>query len=251
MLLKDTPPELQELISLCHYLPLIHFTIVLAFMIPHSHRRLLHYPFSGISHTLFTSMFSHKRILHMLVNYAGMGVFALPAVHYLVVEQRKGKTDLRQSTSVYHLLAFYISAGLFSGLASHVVTTHIFYPRFLSRLKELSGSSTSVLPKPSISDLEKVMRSLFGATGAVYGCATLATLNHPDHPVGMAVGGAVLAEVVGLGIGGLLGWSRFNHPAHLGGVAFGTLYYLYGPQWWDHLRLAMTYFTDIGAVGLI
>ncbi|KDQ50452.1 hypothetical protein JAAARDRAFT_42116 [Jaapia argillacea MUCL 33604] len=243
---KDNPAnqELRESVSLCETLLLIHFPAHVALLISTFNKAtppLLHHPFSGISYTLFTGMFSHKGFLHMLVNFAGMMVFAWPAAHYLAVEQQKGKTDLRQSTSIYHLLAFYISAGLFSGLASHVVTTRIFYPRFLSRIKELSNYPTSLLPKPPISALENVMRPLFGATGAVYGCATLAALSYPDHPYSVAVGGAVLGEVLGLGVGGLLGWSRFNHPAHLGGVAFGALYYVYGPRWWDSLRLAMNH----------
>ena len=32
--------------------------------------------------------------------------------------------------------------------------------------------------------------------------------------------------------------SRFNHWAHLGGVAFGALYWTYGPRVWEFFREA-------------
>ena len=32
--------------------------------------------------------------------------------------------------------------------------------------------------------------------------------------------------------------SRFNHWAHLGGVAFGALYWAYGPRAWEFFREA-------------
>lgn len=28
----------------------------------------------------------------------------------------------------------------------------------------------------------------------------------------------------------------FDHYAHLGGAAFGAMYYMYGPEWWTFLR---------------
>jgi rhomboid-like protein len=30
----------------------------------------------------------------------------------------------------------------------------------------------------------------------------------------------------------------FDHYAHLGGAAFGVLYYNYGPEFWNHMRRA-------------
>lgn len=29
----------------------------------------------------------------------------------------------------------------------------------------------------------------------------------------------------------------FDHYAHLGGAAFGAVYYAYGPAWWDMMRV--------------
>ena len=39
--------------------------------------------------------------------------------------------------------------------------------------------------------------------------------------------------------------SRFDHYAHLGGAAFGALYYLYGKDFWDTLRVAMMVFDGL------
>lgn len=56
----------------------------------------------------------------------------------------------------------------------------------------------------------------------------------PGIPIRYAVGGLVLMDMFGV----WRRWKRFDHFAHLGGAAFGALYYRYGPQFWDQMRMA-------------
>lgn len=54
-------------------------------------------------------------------------------------------------------------------------------------------------------------------------------------PIGMGMGAMVLVDLLGV----IRGWKMFDHVAHLGGAAFGVLYYAYGKEFWTWLRLKL------------
>ena len=51
-------------------------------------------------------------------------------------------------------------------------------------------------------------------------------------PIKWGFGSLVLLDVVGA----VRGWRVFDHVAHLGGAAFGFVYYLVGPSIWNACR---------------
>lgn len=48
-------------------------------------------------------------------------------------------------------------------------------------------------------------------------------------PIGYGVAGMVAFDALGL----IFRWRIFDHAAHLGGAAFGYLYYYYGNDLWE------------------
>ncbi|OBZ66849.1 Rho GTPase-activating protein 23 [Grifola frondosa] len=174
---------------------------------PFMMKSFTHNPLSGLSYTLLTSVFSHSSFLHLLFNCMALASFGSAASQYLINEQKnpeKSPSRLTEATVKWHLLAFFISAGLFSGLVSHVVTARFIYPRLVARLTTSLKSS---------------------ATGPMASSAAAAVSSK-----------AATSQILpSLGASGAV---VFDHWAHLGGAAFGALYYAYGPQMWDRLREA-------------
>lgn len=158
---------------------------------------------------------------------------------------------------------------MFSGLVSHVVSAKFRFPRLVAQLAATapktetwaSAVATSTkavqnVPKKKVMD---ILPSL-GASGAIYAAVTMTALAFPDSQVALfippsypiniqvGVGGLLLLDTIGI----LRGWRSvlfvhhciicwlilladdrvFDHWAHLGGAAFGVLYYAYGPSFW-------------------
>ncbi|KAF9461537.1 hypothetical protein BDZ94DRAFT_1196100 [Collybia nuda] len=216
----------------------------------------MHHPLSGLSYTLLTSMFSHRSFLHLAFNCLALESFGSAAYYYFLREQDKSSPPQLESTAAWHFLGFFISAGLFSGLVSHVVSAKFRYPRLIAQLASpartpkatdtwasavaASAASAKAATKKAVPD---ILPSL-GASGAVYGAVTLTALAFPESQVALfippsypisiqwGVGGLVLMDIVGI----LRGWRYLDHWAHLGGAAFGVAYYAYGPAFWRGLR---------------
>ncbi|KAJ7890568.1 hypothetical protein B0H14DRAFT_2689874 [Mycena olivaceomarginata] len=170
-----------------------------------------HYPLSGRARTLLTSVFSHHSLLHLLFNSMALLSFGTAVGVFL----DRSPSDLLESTTKYHFLAMFISAGLVSSLASHMVKVRI-------------GS--------------------LGASGAIYACVTLTAMAYPDLkisllflpwgvPIRLGVGAMMTLDLVGI----IRGWRFFDHIAHLGGALFGIWYYLYGPALWARSRAIASY----------
>ncbi|KAF8892123.1 hypothetical protein BD779DRAFT_1511007 [Infundibulicybe gibba] len=219
----------------------------------------MHNPLSGLSFTLLTSMFSHRTFIHLLFNCLALESFGSGAYYYLTREQAKTSPPQLESTGAWHFLAFFISAGLFSGLVSHVVAAKFQYPRLIAQLSSAStirkptdtwaaaiASSSSRATSSSAPAVREILPSL-GASGAVYAAVTLTALAFPESQVALfippsypisiqwGVGGMVALDILGV----LRGWRYFDHWAHLGGAAFGVAYYAYGPQFWNMMRRKM------------
>ncbi|KAH7922601.1 rhomboid-domain-containing protein [Leucogyrophana mollusca] len=218
---------------------------------PVMNRSFTHHPLSGLSYTLLTSMFSHKSFIHFLANSMALASFGSAATHYLVNEQSKDPEHPPESTGRWHFLAFFLSAGLFSGLVSHTVATKVMYPRIVSQLASTATASASsaaaavgASAKAAASPATRQILPSLGASGAIYAAVTVSALAFPDAeitlvfppffpiPIQTGVGALVMLDIVGV----LRGWRMFDHYAHLGGAAFGAMYYMYGPSWWNYMR---------------
>ncbi|KAF8624024.1 hypothetical protein AX17_007230 [Amanita inopinata Kibby_2008] len=216
-----------------------------------------HNPLSGLSYTLLTSVFSHKSFFHLLLNCLALESFGSAAYHYLVKEQGKASPTMLESTAGYHFLGFFVSAGLFSGLVSHTVSTKLLYPKLVAQLGSPAGlarktdtwaaavsASAVQSKKETVKQALSSIRPSLGASGAIYSCVTMTALAFPESqvalfipptypiPIQWGVGGIVALDIIGI----LRGWRLFDHWAHLGGAAFGVAYYHYGPTCWHWLR---------------
>ncbi|KPM39095.1 hypothetical protein AK830_g7459 [Neonectria ditissima] len=159
-----------------------------------------HVPAGPFNYTLLTSMFGHAGLLHLGANMYGLYNFA-PAVAQSRVFERSGA----------HLTAFYLSAGVFASLASHL-TSKWASPRALR-----SGFLTPGL----------------GASGAIFGVLGAWAMLFPDAHVGIlllpgrlpadeALVGIALFETYGLAVG--FKSLNFGHAAHLAGLTVGAGY---------------------------
>ncbi|KAJ2244328.1 hypothetical protein GGH97_003231, partial [Coemansia sp. RSA 475] len=75
-------------------------------LLPFMARRFLHDPRSGLSYTMLTSTFSHKDLWHLLFNSIALVSFG---------------TSVANKMGAEHFTAFYLSAGVLSSLASHLL----------------------------------------------------------------------------------------------------------------------------------
>ncbi|KAG6832660.1 hypothetical protein H0H87_000842 [Tephrocybe sp. NHM501043] len=230
--------------------------------------RFTHHPLSGLSYTLFTSMFSHKSFFHLLCNCLALESFGSAAYLYLVREQDKAAPEQLEVSASWHFLGFFLSAGLFSGLVSHVVSTKLLYPRVVAQLSapttvartETWAAAVAASAAPATAAAAKatpkpILPSL-GASGAIYASVTLTALAFPESQISLiippsypidiqtGVGALVLLDI----IGATRGWRMFDHWAHLGGAAFGAAYYCYGPAFWQNLRRTFNPTTTIPVV---
>ncbi|KAL7746282.1 hypothetical protein RI367_008353 [Sorochytrium milnesiophthora] len=181
----------------------INTLVFLGWQIPHPAARqfmrkwFLHHPLSGRSVTLITSVFSHQTPIHLLFNMVGLYSFG-SLLHDVL-----GKEEF---------FAMYLSAGVASSLASHLLTLR-------------------TMP------MEAILPSL-GASGALYACLGASAARFPDLKVGLiflpstampleyAFPALVSVDVVGI----LAKWQTFDHFSHLSGAGFGYLYMKY----WRH-----------------
>ncbi|GBE86152.1 Uncharacterized protein SCP_0900290 [Sparassis crispa] len=204
-------------------------------------RSFTHHPLSGRSYTMLTSVFSHHGFIHLLFNCMALTSFGSAATSYFGKQQQKDPSNLRESTPIYHFLAFYVSAGIFASLASHVAASRILYPRLVAAAAAAIPISAAKAGKVAA---KKIFPSL-GASGAVYAAVVVTALAFPNNSVALiflpglhfpilwGVGGMVVMDVMGV----LRGWALFDHYAHLGGAAFGALYFMYGPSVWESFRM--------------
>ncbi|KAG8930684.1 hypothetical protein FRC02_003786 [Tulasnella sp. 418] len=218
--------------------------IFLAWRIPRlrplMNRSFLHDPLSGRSYTMLTSVFSHASLPHLFFNSMALISFA-PAVFSSFFNHDRSPIERDErppprATSIYHFTAFFATAGIASSLLSHIVTARFRLPRLLSNLADPAKAASAVqsagLIKPSL-----------GASGAIYAMVVMTAFTVPHSavnimfipiaiPIATAVSATVCLDILGI----VRGWQMFDHWAHLGGAAFGALYYWKGLDLWDNLR---------------
>ncbi|KAF5353070.1 hypothetical protein D9758_008762 [Tetrapyrgos nigripes] len=223
-------------------------------------RHFLHHPLSGLSYTLLTSTFSHSGFFHLLLNCLALESFGSAAYTYLQKSQNNNHPEELEATSVYHFMAFFLSAGVFASLVSHVVSVKFKYPRLIANLSSsasipkttdtwasavasasaTAAKSASTAAAPAVTNIPGSL----GASGAIYACVTMSALAFPSAQISLVVppsypidiqtgvGALVLLDVVGA----LRGWRILDHWAHLGGAAFGAMYWYCGPELWHRMK---------------
>ncbi|KAI0730921.1 hypothetical protein C8Q76DRAFT_342698 [Earliella scabrosa] len=235
-------------------------------------RSFAHNYMSGRSYTLFTSMFSHESFFHLLFNCMALASFGAAASQQLMIQFKKVEQKhgaLSEASPKWQLLALFISAGLFSGLVSHIGRARWQYPRLIAQLQAAAAptssavragaSSTAVaLTSTGASAAESAVGTMvktakqthegtwsLGSSGAVYALFALTALGFPDaeitlvippwFPINIQTGFFTLLAFDTLGV--LRGWRTFDHLAHLGGALFGMFWYKYGAEIWYSVRL--------------
>ncbi|TFK87633.1 rhomboid-domain-containing protein [Polyporus arcularius HHB13444] len=227
-------------------------------------RSFAHNPLSGRSYTLFTSMFSHESFFHLLFNCMALASFGAAAGQQLMlqfkkVEQERGAVS--EASPKWHLLALFISAGLFSGLVSHIGHVRWQYPRLIARLQAASAARTAstagvkaiattvaeTAPGATTKAAKAASEGHFslGSSGAIYALFALTALGFPDAeitlvippwwPINIQTGFYTLVAIDLLGV--LRGWRYLDHFAHLGGALFGVFWYKYGAEIWYTIRV--------------
>ena len=189
----------------------------------------------------------HPTLTSILKLFAGSAAY-----YYLVKEQSKAEPQVLEATSSYHFLAFFVSgtyilkcpafylnlftAGVFSGLVSHVVSTKFRYPRLVAQLASpanaprrtetwsaalaASGATTSTTVAAASAATSEVTKKgvleilpSLGASGAIYAAVTMTALAFPDSQVALfippsypiniqtGVGGLLLLDMIGIARG--------------------------------------------------
>ncbi|KIK60519.1 hypothetical protein GYMLUDRAFT_200694 [Collybiopsis luxurians FD-317 M1] len=226
-------------------------------------RSFIHHPLSGLSYTLLTSTFSHASFLHLAFNCLALEGFGSAASTYLRQSQEKQDPSQLESTSAYHFMTFFASAGIFASLVSHIASARIRYPKLVAQLTSpaskppvtetwasaVAAAASSTTRSTASSSAAAAAKAVsipgsLGASGAVYSCVTLVALAYPGSQISLifppmmpidiqtGVMGLVALDMFGI----YRGWRMFDHWAHLGGAAFGAMYYYCGPRIWSSTR---------------
>lgn len=186
------------------------------------HRFFTHRPASGRVVTLLTSATSHKGLAHFVLNNLALWSVGSCAIQALPLDKRD---PWLEADTLPHFVAFYVAAGLFASLTSHL---------FLALRWRMVPKPVQLLAR----------RCSLGASGAIYAAFALCACTMPQvqlslvflpmftFPIKWGFGSLVLLDV----LGAVRGWQVFDHVAHLGGAAFGFVYYFVGPTIWSTCR---------------
>ncbi|KAF2727622.1 hypothetical protein EJ04DRAFT_478746 [Polyplosphaeria fusca] len=167
--------------------------------------QLWHMPINPVYHTLFTSTFVHSGLAHLGVNMWAAYNF-LPPVGYSPLF----------NGSPYHVAAFFLSAGVWTGYAQHLTTK--FAP--------------SISTYRSIYSHSALMRG-GGASGALFAAFGVFCMQYPEAKIGIifipiyfAASSALPFFMAFDAYGMIKGFRGLNlgHAAHLSGALIGIAY---------------------------
>ncbi|EMD40250.1 hypothetical protein CERSUDRAFT_112444 [Gelatoporia subvermispora B] len=224
---------------------------------PFLSRHFAHDPLSGKSYTMLTSLLSYKSFLHFALTSMTLTSFgAMTAFHFQEQLIRYPHDFPVEATIKWKLLAFLISAGLFSTAYAHFAALRHQYPRLLSRLTSSAvlERNASALMKAGVKPVKTAgptsLKPLMGMSGAACAALTYSILAFPDvnfdvfglfqiNP--MWIFHAVMAPTL-VGVTFAM-WTSYwplyvNHFVHLGGACFGAIWLEYGDTAWIYARIA-------------
>lgn len=203
-------------------------------------KNMMHIPASNRLHTMTTSVFSHVGLAHVVFNtfaifsFGGAGLTAYTFLH----DGNGFKLHTPEATTLYHFLAFFITAGTFASVFSQ-----LFSRILLQRATQVYGAQIAKLATGRTPGL--------GASGAGYALVSAFAFAHPKDReiqiafipqlhapakdflttlIGIETGFLILSLVRGRFVGFL------GHDAHMGGALFGYLYFRYGNAFWEKLK---------------
>ncbi|MCO5585091.1 hypothetical protein L7F22_039023 [Adiantum nelumboides] len=208
-------------------------------------KNMMHIPAANRLHTMTTSVFSHIGIGHVFFNtfaifsFGGAGLTAYTFLH----DGHGYKLHTPEATTFYHFLAFFITAGTFSSVFSHIFTRIL-----LQRANQAFGPIIARKITGRVPGL--------GASGAGYALVAAFAFAHPKDrelqiafiPQLHAPAKDFLTTLISIETGFLaLSLFRarftgmFDHAAHMGGALFGYLYFRYGNVFWERLKQEIYY----------
>ncbi|WFC98660.1 rhomboid protease [Malassezia yamatoensis] len=149
-------------------------------------------PASGRVYTMLTSVFSHKAPAHFLFN--NLALWSVGASSLTILASRKAwNSDVKTIPDVIpgpHFFAFFVTAGTFASLVSHLVTALRWratssilkqatrsVPRASQKLRA-DLSATIRLANTVLSKLAQ--RASLGSSGAIYAAFVLSALTYPQ-----------------------------------------------------------------------
>jgi membrane associated rhomboid family serine protease len=130
-------------------------------------RYFLHAAASGRVYTMLTSTFSHRGALHFGFNHYAMWSFGAAS---LAAFSLTSSSYTPQASLTPHVVAFFCTAGIASGLASHLITAVSF--RFVAARQGLAAAKFNVGRMGSL-----------GASGSAYAMVVMTALTFPDNAV--------------------------------------------------------------------
>lgn len=214
-----TPPSQRVCASIIAFNGLVFLAWKVPSLYPVMRRWWMHWPV-GRNHrvaTLATSVFSHQSLPHYAFNSIALYSFGSAAYSYLSQPTQSDYNNqtysalhqIASATTSYHFLAFFLTAGLFSSLSSHLSTVLVRLPRLLRDLT----SPARVSSVSSLAANSAVLPSL-GASGAIYATLTMTALAFPEAsvslifvpffpiPIGWGMAGMVAVDALGV----IRGW---------------------------------------------
>lgn len=152
-------------------------------------------PASGQVLTMLTSVFSHKAPAHFLFNNLALWSVGASALTALAVQQvwRSRKQSVPDANPTPQFLAFFVTAGTFASLASHLVTAARW--RLASTIlrdatRALPRASTSVRAQlhattrvASAALMQLAQRASLGSSGAIYAAFVLSACAYPQASI--------------------------------------------------------------------
>ncbi|WFD29192.1 rhomboid protease [Malassezia sp. CBS 17886] len=212
--------------------------------VPFMRRVMTHRPASGRVATMTTSVFSHRAPMHFLFNNVALWSVGGSGLA-VVAAHAAGATRGGDPTPLPHFVAFFVTAGTFAALVSHlrVAVRWRLLERRVQALYPVRNAR-GVLERAVFRLVHLARCGTLGSSGAIYASFVLCACAFPSAklsffflpftamPIQWGVLGLVGMDLVGL----MRGWQIFDHAAHLGGAAFGLLYFYGGGAVWNHAK---------------
>ena len=155
-------------------------------------RCMTHRPSSGRVVTLLTSVFSHKAAGHFLFNNLALWSVGGSALSTLALQQawESRNASVPDASPLPQFLAFFVTAGAFASLTSHLVTAgrwRMAVQRIKDASRMLHRAASSQRPQlgaqiraATAELMQLAQRASLGASGAIYAAFVLSACAYPQ-----------------------------------------------------------------------